>query len=186
MEPQVAIDIVRTAIADARAKGHQVVSIDGLDKLLVDLRANATPSMEHYKLKYQASLAEYDAKIRHRLEMLKGTLDAGREALNAIVIVNGGAVIALLGFLGAAISKDMPRALGLGLTIPLLLFGGGVLLGALGFGARYISQACYSGDHPKWGQGFTILAVALGLAAYASFGSAMYGAYNAFRVVFAP
>ncbi len=186
MEPQAAIDIVRNAIADARTKGHQVVSIDGLDKLLVDLRANATPSMEHYKLKYQASLAEYDAKIRHQLEMLKGTLDAGREALNAIVIVNGGAVIALLGFLGAALSKDMPRALGLGLTIPLLLFGAGVLLGALGFGARYISQACYSGEHSNWGQGFTIVAIVLGLAAYGAFGYGMYGAYRAFRLVFAP
>lgn len=102
------------------------------------------------------------------------------------MIVNGGAVIALLGFLGAAISKEMPRTLGLGLTMPLLLFGAGVLLGALGFGARYISQACYSGDRPNWGQGFTVVAVVFGLSAYGIFGCGIYGAYTAFRMVFAP
>jgi hypothetical protein len=184
MEATDAIDVVRAEIAEARSKGHAVVSIDGLDKLLVDLRASTEPSMEHYKLKYQGALAEYDAKIKHNLEMLKGTLEAGKEALSAIVLTNGGAVVALLGFLGAALAKDFPRALGLRLTVPLLCFGIGVLLGALAFGARYLSQAFYAGGHSGWGQGFTLAAVVIAVVAYATFGWALWNGYQSFRVAF--
>jgi hypothetical protein len=180
-----AIDIVKAALADAKSSGGATVSIDGLDKLLDDIRANATPSMEHYKLKYQGALAEYDVKNKYRLEMLKATIDAGREALNAIVLINGGAVIALLGFLGAVISKQFPASLGLRLTTPLLQFGLGVLLGALGFGARYLSQACYAGAKDRAGQILTLLAIIVVLAAYGIFGMGIYGAYQSFRILFA-
>jgi hypothetical protein len=56
---------------------------------------------------------------------------------NTLVLINGGAVVSLLGFMGATISKGLSSSLGANLTHPLLYFGIGVLAGALAFGGRY-------------------------------------------------
>jgi len=68
-------------------------------------------SIELRKLEYQRMLAHYDAQTKHGIEMFKSVIESGREALNALVLVNGGAVVALLGFMGATLSKSLPPRL---------------------------------------------------------------------------
>jgi hypothetical protein len=103
-----------------------------------------------------------------------------KEALNAALLINGGAVIAFLGFLGSMLSKGGSEALGLKLTIPLLSFGFGVLFGALGFGFRYCAQFFYARKRAKTGHTFNAISVLSATSALIAFGSGVYIAYAAF------
>lgn len=185
MEPAEVIEQLKKALADVKSQGRDSVTVVALETYLDDLKSDAGQSLELRKLEYQRSLAHYDAQTKHAVEMFKSVIDSGKEALNAVVLVNGGAVVALLGFMGATISKGLPEKLGLALTLPVLQFGLGVLMGALGFGARYLSQAFYSGGRNKGGKAFTLVAIAFAMAGYVLFGCAIYGAYRAFATEFA-
>ena len=185
MEPREVIDDFKAALAEVKAEGKETVSIAALEKYLDELRADAGKSNELRKLEYQGALAHYDARNKHRIEMFKSVLDAGREALNSLVLINGGAVVALLGFMGATISKGLSQTLGASLTVPLIQFGMAVLMGSLGFGARYFSQAAYSSEINKLGVVFNVVAVGFALFGYILFGLGIYGAYQAFSSEFA-
>lgn len=168
------------------ASGQNAVGIEALQKYLEDLRTHATSSVELRKLEQQRSLAHFDAQTKHAIEMFKSVMDAGREALNALVLINGGAVVALLGFMGATIAKGFPASLGMQLTRPVLFFGLGVLMGALGFGVRYLGQACYSGQRRTLGNVFNVTSSLSAVVGYILFGSGVYAAYSAFVVQFSP
>lgn len=185
MEPAEVIDELKAALSEVKAEGQESVTVFALEKFLERLRKDAGQSAELRRLEYQRILAGYDAETKHSIEMFKSVIEAGREALNALVLINGGAVVALLGFMSAAISKGFPQSLGASLTWPLLQFGFGVLMGALGFGARYFSQAFYSGKRRKTGLAFTLLAILFAFGGYTLFGLGIYGAFTSFSTQFA-
>lgn len=173
-------------LASVRASGQSAVDIDALQKYIEYLRTHhAASSDELRKLEQQRSLAYFDAQTKHSIEMFKSVIDAGREALNALVLVNGGAVVALLGFMGATISKGFPASLGMQLTRPVLFFGLGVLMGVVGFGVRYLGQACYAGQRNTLGTVFNVTSSFAAVVGYALFGSGVYAAYSAFVAQFA-
>jgi hypothetical protein len=105
--------------------------------------------------------------------------------LKAAVLINGGGSVALLSFLGAATSRGMPGPLGLAMTLPLACFGAGVLLAAVGFGARYGAQVQYRLQHWSAGNAFNRSAIAAGVLAYAAFGVGVTAVFLAFRGQFA-
>lgn len=185
MEPTQFVKNLRTALADLRAKGQETVDISALVTHLDAQPSNAVQSIELQKIETQHALAQLDVHTKHRIEMFKAVIESGREALNALVLINGGAVIALLGFLGGTVSKGLPQTLGLSLTIPLLQFGLGVLMGAIAFASRYLSQAFYSTSNMKMGHAFRYVAVFFALTGYGLFGCGIYGAYSAFSMHFA-
>jgi hypothetical protein len=185
MEPAQVIEQLQKELVGVKAKGQDTVTIAALESYLDGLRSSASQSIEFQKLETQRSLAQLDVQTKHSIEMFKAVVESGREALNALVIVNGGAVIALLGFMGAVISKGLPQSLGLGLTLPILQFGIGVLMGAVGFMMRYFSQACYATDKKKCGDAFRWVAISVALIGYGLFGFGIYGAYCAFSIQFA-
>jgi hypothetical protein len=184
MEANKMIDKLMGELADLKAQGHESVRVDALEKYLEELRASLGSSIELKKLEHQSSLAYYDARTKHGIEMFKSVIESGREALNALVLINGGAVVALLGFMGAVIAKGLSQTLGASLTYPLLQFGIGVLVGAVAFGARYFSQAFYSAEKNTYGTAFKVLAISLALAGYALFSCGVYGAFHAFTIQF--
>ncbi|WP_113499209.1 hypothetical protein [Brucella sp. NBRC 12953] len=81
-------------------------------------------------------------------ELLKAALDSARDALKAALLLNGGACIALLGFLASITSKEATRA-SLMLLAPakfgLTWFAAGAFLAAFGSGLAYICNSLYSG-----------------------------------------
>lgn len=79
----------------------------------------------------------------HSEETYKGLIQIAMEALKFPVLVNGGAVIALLAFLG----KDNRTAMSLGsVNISMCLFIGGVFLGGLAYLAAYLTQLRLYGE----------------------------------------
>jgi hypothetical protein len=185
VEAREVIDDLETALAEVKAQNKDTVAVSALEKYLDELRTDASVSIETRKLEYQRTLAHYDAQTKHAIEMFRSVIESGKEALNAVVLINGGAAVALFGFLGATLSKGFPATLGVALTVPLLAFGSGVLCGALGFGARYCSQAAYSGNKRKAGLAFTFVSIGFAIAAYSVFGYGVYKTYTAFLAQFA-
>ena len=101
-----------------------------------------------------------------------------------MVLINGGAVVSLLGFMGATISKGLSSSLGANLTHPLLYFGIGVLAGALAFGGRYCAQWFYSSTMMKTGHSFLVVTIIVVITGYAFFGVGICEAYTAFSKQF--
>jgi hypothetical protein len=180
METKEAIDKFKKDLAAIKAEGHDIVRIEALENYLAELEKGATESAEHRRLEYQRDLAFYEAQNKANLEMFRSVISSAKEALNAVVLINGGAVVVFLGFLGAMLSRGGSEQLGLKLTLPLALFGFGVLFGALGFGTRYCSQFSYSKKWTKAGHIFSGLSTFLAFLAYLVFGFGVYTAYVAF------
>jgi len=180
METKEAIALLKSDITVLKERGQDSVPIAGLQDYLSGLEKAAATSTELRNHALQSSLAQYDARVRSDLEMFKSVLDAGIEALKAVMLINGGAAVALLGALSYVVSKGGLEQLGLGVSISLAYFGGGVLSAALALGARYVTQAFFAVGHTKTGHGFNSLSILLTVVAYAAFGMGLFNAYHAF------
>jgi hypothetical protein len=121
-------------------------SVASLRWYLDALKRDAQASQQHRNREHAGMLAHYAAKNQRSIEMLKAVPEAGKSALHALLIINGGAVIALLGVMSNLAGKTGGAALGRYLALPLLQFGIGVIVGAIGFAFRYLSRTCYSGS----------------------------------------
>jgi len=192
MESKEVIESFRKQLDQVEGQGGQQVQIAALRAYLNALEKDADESQEYRRQEYEGMLAHYTAKTQHSIEMLKAVLEAGKSALHALLIINGGAVVALLGVLSNIVGKAGGPEFAIALALPLLLFGIGVLAGATGFAFRYFSQACYSESdddsdkYEKWGDRFRYSAIAAALAGYALFGTAIAYSYQAVLLAFMP
>ncbi|MDP2075207.1 hypothetical protein [Hydrogenophaga sp.] len=185
MESQELIDAFRKQLDQVEAQGNQQVQISGLRAYLEALEKDADASQDYRNRQHAGLLANYSAQTQHSIEMLKAVLEAGKSALHALLIINGGAVVALLGVMSNLVGKSDGSALARYLSLPLLQFGIGVLLGAVGFAFRYLSQACYSESKNendrlhRAGDWFRYAAILSAISGYVLFGFAITNAYQA-------
>lgn len=196
MEAKEAIDALREALQQDNVQKNGQVPVNGLLAYLSELEKGVSPSQQARRIQWeealanaaaknQSTLAEYNARNAHSIEMLKSVIDAGKDALNALLVINGGAVVAILGFLSSAFSKDkFSPQLGLNLTHPLAYFGLGVLAGAAAYGVRYFAQAFFAEKWGKCGVAMSGLAVVIGFSGYVAFGLGLSGAYHSFQQLF--
>lgn len=185
MESQEVIEEFRKQLDQVEAQGGQQIQVSALRAYLTALEKDASSSVEHRKRQHEGMLAHYAAKNQHSIEMLKAVLEAGKSALQALLAINGGAVVALLGVLSNLAGKSGGVSLAKYLALPLLQFGIGVLVAALGFAFRYFSQACYSESNGNkdryhvWGDLFRYAAILSAVGGYVLFGFAVVNAYHA-------
>ncbi len=132
------------------------------------------------------SLEQQKIELQRSLEISRSANEAGKDALNASLLINGGAVVAVLSFLGATVGKGAANSLGLALTKPLLAFGAGVLLSAVAFGARYLTgfSQNLNVERRPLAIKLNVLTVALAIFAYVAFSTGVYQAYLAFDAFF--
>ncbi|MCD6673765.1 MAG: hypothetical protein LT106_13025 [Burkholderiaceae bacterium] len=192
MESHEVIDAFRKQLDQVDAQGAQQIQVSALRAYLDALEKDAGASREYRNREHAGMLAQYAAKNSYSIEMLKAVLEAGKSALHALLIINGGAVVALLGVMSNLAGKASGAALAKYLALPLLQFGIGVLVGAVGFAFRYFSQACYSESenlqdkYHLWGDRFRYAAIASAFAGYVLFGFAVVNAYHSVVWSFAP
>ena len=84
--------------------------------------------IEKWKTEYHSDLVTYQ-----QVNM------QGQGALKASLLINGGASVALLAFIGTAIGKPMENSLLLTLSLSMLLFIIATFLSAMACGATYLS-----------------------------------------------
>lgn len=137
--------------------------------------------MERYRAELQLWVEQNKVIHTSRLEMFKSVIATGQNALRTAFLMNGGATVALLAFLGKLSEQHQSQ-------IPvfaasLILFVIGVLTITISSGVTYLSQWFYAGSDGwkvKTGFCFNILAIILGLSSYFLFIWGVVRAYKAF------
>ena len=148
-----------------RAAGQRQVTIGPLLELL---RTDDANEVELLRARLAFDLGQHGAAF-----------EAANGALRAAILVNGGAAVAVLTFLGG-LAKDKP-ALALAMSGSLGWFGGGVLIAAIATGLAYTTQLAYAKQKRKAGIALNFLAGLSVTAAYGSFALGLYYAFEAFK-----
>jgi hypothetical protein len=73
--------------------------------------------LEHLRATQASNLAHYDAQNQATLESIRYVGTAGQGALKSATLINGGAAVAILGFLGNAWTKRVPAPILMGLPV---------------------------------------------------------------------
>lgn len=157
----------------------------------------------------KAVLAEYGIDAQRSFESARSANQSGAEAIKATTLINGGAAVAMLAFVGHLASIRAEAAVIMSFAEPLRLFVEGVLLGVLASGAVYFSQSSYGisldlefkNKEAKWennedlaakkhkasvrwrraGKAINFIAILAGLAALCCFAFGCYVAYRSFQ-----
>ncbi|MFA6104438.1 MAG: hypothetical protein WC721_19785 [Victivallaceae bacterium] len=98
--------------------------------------------LAHYKATCELQRETFKAQNESNLEMFRSVIASGQNALRAGFLINGGAVIAILAFIGNCYGK--PKIFHCaGLVEALLFFALGVLAIGLATAGTYITQQVY-------------------------------------------
>lgn len=193
MEAKELIEDLRKQIAQLESEEHSSVTIAGLKEYLVLVESDAGHSHQFLSRQHETYLAEFASNTQWGTELFKAVLESGKSALHALIIINGGAVIALMGIMSNLVGKPKGIELASFLSQPLLFFGLGVLCGGLGFAFRYFSQAFYTADFNEPGKKYMLgghvfrwLAILVALVGFLLFTFAIIGTYSAFSLAFKP
>lgn len=160
---------VRRALVELRDDGETIASIDGLigyidllDKVPLPYEAR----LEQYKMQFHADLAQWEARNKAAATMLNAAIGFAHSALRIIILINGGAAVAVMGLIGSIAQKtQVPNALAWGAA----LFGVGVFLGGLCAADSYFAQYAYSHFEEKRGDRWRIAAILTGLGSMVLF-----------------
>ena len=111
---------------------------------------NTLLDYEHDKWKFEQNLAAahhaHDAEIGHHARLLEATINNGNLFLRALLIIHGGASIAIFTLIGSLASSDAPIILIIISTLSksLVWFAWGVVLTAISMGLMYIATGLYA------------------------------------------
>jgi hypothetical protein len=186
MSPKELIEIIRRDVTDTKEKGLSSIPVENLFAYLDELEKNsshpANQLMPEDLERYKAELAIWQAD---RTELFKSVILTGQNALKSAILINGGAAVALLAFIGHVWKLDGSLLLK-SLAGALVCFVIGVLLDAMSAGLTYVTQWFYAsavdlpGKSFKAAVTFHVLAVLLVLASYGTF---TYGTFLVYRAL---
>lgn len=178
---------MRDVIEGIKAQGIHEVSCDNLIAYLqmVEGSRGDDPSsleVERYKAELQNWVEANRRNHEGQMEMFRSVITAGQSAIKSSFLLNGGAAIALLAFIGN-LTQHRPDKVA-AFASCLVPFALGVLAIAVTSGVTYLSQWLYHRSSPmprKVGLGLNILAMVLGFASYGLFSWGLYDVYLSFR-----
>ena len=162
METPPLIDDLRSDLKHFRSEGVESLTISQIESLLDALEKQDNNRFEILKLEHTGALATYGA-----------TIQAGAAALKSAILVNGGASVALLAFLGHV--PDPGKLIPIGL----LCFVAGTLLAAVAAGSTYVGLLG-SRRHRRWFLFFNWTAIGFVVLSYVAFASGAVYAFRAF------
>ena len=114
-------------------------------------------------------------------EIFRAIFTYGEQALKSVILINGGASVALLAFIGNLIAKGGGSATTQLLSLALAFFVYGVLLGSVAVGASYVTQYSYIHFTALTSRIWHAVSVLLVLTSYFFFGVGSYLCYTAIR-----
>ncbi len=187
MDSKELIKIIRSDVTEAKAKGLSAIPVENLftyfDKLEENVGGSRQALLPEDLEQYKARLAMWQGE---RVEHFRAVILHGQNALKSAILINGGAAVALLAFIGHLWRPDTVGALRL-LAASLVWFVAGVLLDAVSAGSTYLSQYCYAlcADSPRGkvyqtAVALHILAILLVLVSYGTFA---YGTCLVYRAL---
>lgn len=177
---------VRELIEEQKSKGITAISSDNLIGFLnaVENSHELEPTLielETYKADLQRSIGLQKSEHESNLEMFRSVITSGQNAIKSSFLLNGGAAIAMLAFIGhlAEIAPEKVSNFG----CALLPFTLGVLAISVTSGFTYLSQWFYSEEDAKFqklGFIFNVTCIILALASYIFFVWGMLGVQKLF------
>jgi len=180
---------LKEAVLKLKKDGVERVSVDALLEYVTRLQAaveeRLEPSaaeLEHYKTQLSAWVEKQKEASAINVEGFKSVILAGQNALRSALLVNGGAAVALLAYIGK-LSVDASAHVS-EFALPLLLFVSGALVVAINSGVTYLGQWFYFGGGGwRWKVGFAlnIVSIILGILSYVIFAAGTWQAYLAFK-----
>lgn len=135
--------------------------------------------------RYKAELSNFFDQERRRhewdVELFKSVIQSGQIALRSCILVNGGAAVALLAFLGHVSSQAARTTLINDIAGSMGIYAAGVAAGALATGLAYLAQWLYMHSSKQWIGGIANVSTILtGLTSLGAFSFASWRAYQAF------
>lgn len=186
----------RVAISEIKDRGRKTVCISALESFLDLLekgvdeqgeldRFECDSKLASFRAEHERNIAWYEAQQSVAREMFRSVILVGQSALKSIILINGGAAVAMLAFIGNIASKQTLSIQAMtSFTQPMLFFAMGVLSGALGTGGTYMSQFFYAQEKRKLGIVFHILTIIAVIGAYVWFAIGAFAAKAAVVEVF--
>lgn len=192
MDAKNLLDGIIADVISAKESEARTVDIDNLLNYLkgIDIeKFKDRPSfeLENFKHSKQYEIEVFKIENAAQLEAFKSVITVGANACRAFMIMNGGAAIALLAFLGNIWNKNSTPDAAKGIAISLGVFCFGVIASGFCAGFTYLAQSFYGnsllGVNKRWlnaGHFVNALACLSGLLSLFAFG---YGAYSAFSAM---
>ncbi len=136
---------------EAHQQGAPAIDCDKMLSYLEQLKKSAEVeievSRELARYAHERNLEHYRSTIqtvsKSSASMFSAVLETGASAVKSVILINGGAAVALLAFLSNAWGKGIVNSGMNILSYSLYMFGLGVFFGAISMGFRFLSQACY-------------------------------------------
>jgi hypothetical protein len=173
-----AFEDARKAIRDAEAAGRSTLEIEKVNDLLNLVEAEANKSeagfspTEAADEAYKAQLAKWVGDNQHNnetsLESYRQVLAVAQSTIKSAVLINGGAAVTLLAFIGHLSTSEFSKFTILPFADALRLFVLGVLSASIATGCMYFTLLFYESEktwHPRVGTAFHL--VTIGLVAFA-------------------
>ena len=177
------------AISEVKDANRKTIRISALENFLQMLESeidangeiaekNLHARIAEFSAENERNIAQYNAEVSSNLEMFRSVIAAGQVAMRNMIIINGGACVAILAFVGGIFDKNEPLARSL--SSALLYFGTGVLTGGFVAGFTYLSQCAYHENQRKLGDYIRFICIILGLISYGLFA---LGSYKTFCLI---
>lgn len=193
MKSSEVIQMLNSSINTYKEQGVEYVSISDLEANAESLQimAEKTPEdvaageamLEEYRAELSAWVASNQHQHEGQMEMLRATISVGQSALKSALLINGGAAVALLAFIGKIWGNAESVETIDALASSLICFVIGVLSTAMAGAATYFSQAGYAsqfGPNKDWlGNRGRLFAVLFVFGGYILFGVGAWLAYQA-------
>lgn len=180
------IDELKYVVEKLKANGINEINLDYLLTYLSsienDPQSLKTAQDERYKAELQKWIEEIKNVHAHSVEIFRSVIQAGQNALRTSFLMNGGASVAILAFIGH-LATYSPNKVSIFSSV-LSLFVVGVLVSTVASGVTYLSQWFYAANKTwsyKVGFVLNIFAIVLGLASYVIFGFGIWEANDVFN-----
>jgi hypothetical protein len=180
METHEAINEIKVALSGVQSEGQEFVHIPALNNFLDALEKSATLSKDVAKFQHESNMEWYKAQVNFDLEMFKSVIMAGQTALKTSFLINGGAAVALLAFIGNIWNKTQTIIVIKTLANSLVIFSAGVLFVAIATGTTYLTQNFYAYKWNKTGAIVNIVSILCVIMSYLTFILGIIYMYKAF------
>lgn len=180
MEAKTIFDKIRQDVSDVLNSGEKFLAIPAFLQYLDRMQRDTPEVAEAIKLQHESNLAKSKAVNDFRLAMFDSVISSGKTALTSCILINGGAAVSMLTFVGNLSTKLPNTPIPRGLVCALIFFSIGVLSGGLATAFTYVTQYCYERIWNSAGVTFHIITLVLGFGAYVLFFCGVIGAYHGF------
>ncbi len=125
--------------------------------------------IERTKMQHESNLRQYDAENAASLELFKSAITSAQSALKSAIMINGGAAVAVMAFVGTTWNKLEDPVVSRILLWSMGLFVVGVFWGAVASGFTYLCQDAYANERIKRGNVYRWIAICLVVVSYIFF-----------------